>query len=76
MYSNKWSRSEAQFVGLDGGTSAVGGACFGRKALGSEHALDDEIREAAAHLRQLIFNRKDGHRLARYRCRIQPAEHL
>jgi hypothetical protein len=44
--------------------------------LGSEHALDDEIREAAADLRQLIFNRKDGHRLARYRCGIQPAEHL
>ena len=51
-------------------------SAFGRRALGSEHALDDEIREAAAHLRQLIFNRKDGHRLARDRCRIQPAEHL
>ena len=53
---------------------SVGAGLAGR--LGSEHALDDEIREAAAHLRQLIFNRKDGHRLARYRCGIQPAEHL
>ena len=50
-------------------------SAFG-EGLGSEHALDDEVGEAAAHLRQLIFNRKNGHRLARDRRRIQPAEHL
>jgi hypothetical protein len=53
------------------------GSCLiWREGLGSEHALHDEVREAAAHLRQLIFNRKDGHGLAGDRCGIQPAEHL
>jgi hypothetical protein len=53
-----------------------GVVCVGREGLGSEHALDDKVREAAAHLRQLILNRKNGHRLARDRRRIQPTEHL
>ena len=58
------------------GAVVAGVVCFWREGLSSEHALDDEVRQPAAHLRQLIFNRKNGHRLAGDRCRIQSAEHL